>query len=121
MTVVGLAALLSVTGCTGSSEGGEAAGTTSAAATGAASSPSDASVVSAKDVCAYLDGRLPTLRDLGSEVGAMANLTVNLYSWYEEQGAVPTGREIDDQTRQECPAIRAEVLELSGMESSERL
>lgn len=71
--------------------------------------------------CAYLDGQLPTLRGIGSETGTMANLTVNLYSWYEKQGAVPTGRQIDDQTRQECPATRTEVLELAGMESFERL
>ncbi|MFG2007872.1 hypothetical protein ACGFNF_02210 [Micromonospora sp. NPDC048868] len=80
-----------------------------------------ATPVSAKEVCAYLDGQLPTLRGIGSETGAMANLTVNLYSWYEKQGAVPTGRQIDDQTRQECPATRTEVLELAGMESFERL
>ncbi|MGC4896980.1 hypothetical protein [Micromonospora sp. DT31] len=77
--------------------------------------------VSAKEVCTYLDGQLPTLRGIGSETGTMANLTVNLYSWYEKQGAVPTGRQIDDQTRQECPATRTEVLELAGMGSFERL
>jgi hypothetical protein len=77
--------------------------------------------VSATEVCGYLRGQLPTLKAIGSEVGAMANLTVNLYSWYEKQGAVPTGREIDNQTRQECPDTRTEVLQISGMESFERL
>ncbi|MEW2146590.1 hypothetical protein AB0869_27635 [Micromonospora vinacea] len=77
--------------------------------------------MSAKEVCNYLDGQVPTLKGIGSETGAMANLTVNLYSWYEKQGPVPNGREIDDQTRQECPATRTEVLKLAGMESFERL
>lgn len=93
-----------------------------AASSAAGSAPAGGSTpVSAKEVCAYLDGQLPTLRGIGSETGTMANLTVNLYSWYEKQGAVPTGRQIDDQTRQECPATRTEVLELAGMESFERL
>ncbi|MEU7587155.1 hypothetical protein AB0A95_12725 [Micromonospora sp. NPDC049230] len=81
----------------------------------------DSTPVSAKAVCAYLDGQLPTLKGIGSETGVMANLTVNLYSWYEKQGPVPTGRQIDDQTRQECPTTRTEVLKLAGMESFERL
>ncbi|MER5702213.1 hypothetical protein ABT023_09675 [Micromonospora sp. NPDC002296] len=105
--------------------GAAAPGTPAAAdaASGAAgSAPAGGSTpVSANELCAYLDGQLPTLRGIGSETGAMANLTVNLYSWYEKQGAVPTGRQIDDQTRQECPATRTEVLELAGMESFERL
>ena len=95
---------------------------TDAASRAVGSAPAGgATPVSAKEVCAYLDGQLPTLRGIGSETGTMANLTVNLYSWYEKQGAVPTGRQIDDQTRQQCPATRTAVLELAGMESFERL
>ncbi|WP_433265839.1 hypothetical protein ACQPWR_01360 [Micromonospora vinacea] len=96
-------------------------------ATNAATDPvgaaptSGSAPASAEEVCAYLDGQLPTLKGIGSETGAMANLTVNLYSWYEKQGPVPTGRQIDDQTRLECPATRTEVLKLAGMESFERL
>ncbi|MET7707811.1 hypothetical protein [Micromonospora sp. NPDC005189] len=93
-----------------------------AASSAVGSGPAGGSTpVSAEKVCAYLDEQLPTLREIGSETGVMANLTVNLYSWYEKQGAVPTGRQIDDQTRQECPTTRTEVLELAGMESFERL
>ncbi|MGC4888176.1 hypothetical protein [Micromonospora sp. NBC_01392] len=51
----------------------------------------------------------------------MANLTGNLYSWYESKKSVPSGRQIDEQTRQECPATRTEVLKLAGVESFERL
>ncbi|WP_320068359.1 hypothetical protein [Micromonospora sp. RTGN7] len=100
--------------------GAPAAGDATSSAVGSAPA-GDSTSVTAKEVCAYLDGQLPTLRGIGSETGTMANLTVNLYSWYEKQGAVPTGRQIDDQTRQECPATRTEVLELAGMASFERL
>ncbi|WCN81756.1 hypothetical protein [Micromonospora sp. LH3U1] len=101
---------------------GAAAPDTPTATSAAGTAPAGGSApVSAKKVCAYLDGQLPTLKGIGSETGVMANLTVNLYSWYEKQGPVPTGRQIDDQTRQECPATRTEVLKLAGMESFERL
>ncbi|SCG69440.1 hypothetical protein [Micromonospora zamorensis] len=118
--------VLAATACTDAPEPGAAAPdspTTTAAASSAAGSAPDGgpTQVSAKEVCAYLDGQLPTLKGIGSETGVMANLTVNLYSWYEKQGPVPTGRQIDDQTRQECPATRTEVLKLAGMESFERL
>ncbi|WP_328533134.1 hypothetical protein OG836_24600 [Micromonospora zamorensis] len=118
--------VLAATACTDAPEPGAAAPdspTTIAAASSAAGSAPDGgpTQVSAKEVCAYLDGQLPTLKGIGSETGVMANLTVNLYSWYEKQGPVPTGRQIDDQTRQECPATRTEVLKLAGMESFERL
>ncbi|MCX4390069.1 hypothetical protein OG777_24530 [Micromonospora peucetia] len=122
-----LCLVLALTACADAPDPSGAAASGTPAAADAASSavgsaPSGGSTpVSAKEVCAYLDGQLPTLRGIGSETGTMANLTVNLYSWYEKQGAVPTGRQIDDQTRQECPATRTEVLELAGMESFERL
>lgn len=123
-----LCLVFALTACTNADapEPGAAAPGTPAASDAAPSAAGSAPArgsnpVSAKEVCAYLDGQLPTLKGIGSETGAMANLTVNLYSWYEKQGPVPNGRQIDDQTRQECPAIRTEVLELAGMESFERL
>jgi hypothetical protein len=73
--------------------------------------------VSGAELCGYLQGRLPELKAIGSEVGAMANLTVNLYSWYEKRGAVPTGTEIDEQTTATCPDVRAEILKVAGIES----
>ncbi|MET8265284.1 hypothetical protein ACWD8I_07065 [Micromonospora arida] len=114
-----LCLVLALTACTEAEPAAvpDTTGPTSAAG----SVPADGSPVSAKEVCAYLDGQVPTLKGIGSETGAMANLTVNLYSWYEKQGPVPNGREIDDQTRKECPATRTEVLKLAGMESFERL
>ncbi|MEU8388549.1 hypothetical protein [Micromonospora sp. NPDC048842] len=98
-----------------------AAPDTTGSTSAAGSAPADGPSVSAKEVCAYLAGQVPTLKGIGSETGVMANLTVNLYSWYEKQGPVPNGRDIDDQTRKECPATRTEVLKLAGMESFERL
>ncbi|WP_421735384.1 hypothetical protein [Cellulomonas sp.] len=79
--------------------------------------PEAESSVSGADLCEYLAGQLPQLREIGSEVGAMANVTVNLYSWYEDQGEVPDGTEIDTLTAQECPEVGTEVLTLAGMES----
>ena len=79
--------------------------------------PDAESSVSGADLCEYLSGQLPQLREIGSEVGAMANVTVNLYSWYEGQGAVPDGTEIDTLTEQECPEVGTEVLTLAGMDS----
>ncbi|MFF5176797.1 hypothetical protein ACFY2Q_02040 [Micromonospora sp. NPDC000316] len=115
---------LALTACT-DADAPEASGTaapdTATAPSAAGSAPAAGTAVPAKEVCAYLEGQLPTLKGIGSETGVMANLTVNLYSWYEKQGPVPSGRQIDDQTRQECPATRTEVLKLAGMESFERL
>lgn len=117
-----LCLVLALTACTEADAPEPAAAPDTTGSTSAAgSAPADGSPVSAKDVCAYLDGQVPTLRGIGSETGAMANLTVNLYSWYEKQGPVPNGRDIDDQTSKECPATRTEVLKLAGMESFERL
>ncbi|RAO61808.1 hypothetical protein LUPAC06_00739 [Micromonospora saelicesensis] len=114
--------VLALTACTEADAPEPASAPNTTGSTSAAvSAPAGGSPVSAKEVCAYLDGQVPTLKGIGSETGAMANLTVNLYSWYERQGPVPNGREIDDQTRKECPATRTEVLKLAGMESFERL
>jgi hypothetical protein len=76
-----------------------------------------AAPVSGADVCQYLRGQIPTLEGIGSEVGAMANLTVNLYSWYEQQGAVPNGSQIDKQIGQECPEVATQVYKLAGITS----
>ncbi|MBG6068533.1 hypothetical protein [Micromonospora ureilytica] len=117
-----LCLVLALTACTEADAPEPAAAPDTTGSTSAAgSAPADGSQLSAKEVCAYLKGQVPTLKGIGSETGAMANLTVNLYSWYEKQGPVPNGREIDDQTRKECPATRTEVLKLAGMESFERL
>lgn len=119
-------AALSLTGCGGEDSGtpstavGSGTSASEAAPTSepaAATTPGSGSGASAAELCDYLRGRLPELRGIGSEVGAMANLTVNLFTWYEQRGAIPNGSEIDQQTMSECPDVRTEVLEVAGIES----
>lgn len=109
-------AALALSACSGAdtpapaNSGGQATSTPTAPQGGAAG-------VSAAALCDYLRGRLPILRDIGSEVGAMANLAGNLSAFYSNQGAVPDGREMDEQTQQTCPDVRTEVLTLAGIDS----
>jgi hypothetical protein len=117
-TTLLLCGALALTACSSTESAAPANTPGSNPSTTAPNRPSSAAAVSAGDLCGYLRGRLPVLRAIGSEVGRMGNLTVNLYSWYEKQGTVPpTGAQIDDQTKKECPDIRAELLKISGMRS----
>ena len=113
-------AALSLTACSDSGSpsntGTPGAGTPAAAATGTAPA-GGLKTVSAKALCDYLSGQLPKLKAMGSEVGAMANLTGNLYSWYNGQGAVPDGNQMDEQTLKECPDVRTEVLKAAGVKT----
>lgn len=118
LALVAASALL-LAACSGSPATSTSPATTSAAqssSTGTAPAAS-AAPVSGADVCEYLRGQIPTLEGIGSEVGAMANLTVNLYSWYEKQGAVPNGAQIDQQVQQECPDVAAQVYRIAGIKS----
>lgn len=127
---LGCGAALCLAGCSGADPAGEstpdpaatvtAAPAESASPTAAESTPpagDAASGVSATALCEYLTGQLPQLREIGSEVGVMANVTANLFAWYDEQGAVPNGTELDALTQQDCPEVGAEVLKLAGVES----
>ena len=111
---------LSLTACSDSGSpsntGTPGAGPSAAGATGTA--PAGGSkTVSAKALCEYLSGQLPKLKAEGSEVGAMEILTGNLYDWYNGQGAVPDGGQIDEQTLKECPDVRTEVLKTAGVKT----
>lgn len=127
---LGCCAALCLTGCSDADPASES--TSAPAATGSAapteSAPPSAvesappaddatSGVTAAALCEYLTGQLPQLREIGSEVGVMANVTANLFSWYDEQGALPNGAELDALTQQECSEVGAEVLALAGVES----
>ncbi|HWO63424.1 MAG TPA: hypothetical protein VNO31_25665, partial [Umezawaea sp.] len=104
--------------CSGTTSGTSASGNTPAATTRADTEPTGgAAPASGADVCEYLRGQIPTLEGIGSEVGAMSNLTVNLYSWYEKKGAVPDGAQIDEQVAKECPDVAAQVYKLAGIKS----
>lgn len=129
---LGCGALLGVAGCSGSPSADDptpeqvaevpatAAGTSAPPAAEPSPSADEASAPSAPTataLCEYLTGQLPDLRAIGSEVGAMANLTLGLFSWYDEQGALPVGTELDALTQEQCPEVGAEVLRLAGVES----
>jgi hypothetical protein len=117
-------AALALAACSG---GGDSA---TAESTGSASAPSEVpsepaaptpsptagdEPVSAAALCDYLTSLLPDLRAIGSEEGVMATLTLSLFSWYDEQGAVPSGFDIDEQTQAQCPDVGSEVLGLAGI------
>jgi len=127
---LGCGAALCLAGCSGADPASESTSAPAATrAEAAAGSPSPtaaeitppagdaASGVAATALCEYLTGQLPQLREIGSEVGVMANVTANLFAWYDGQGAVPNGTELDTLTQQECPDVGAEVLTLAGIAS----
>ncbi len=72
---------------------------------------------STADVCGYLREQTAYLKGIGSETGAMAQLAIGLFTFYEKQGAVPDGTQIDEQTARECPDVAAEVLKAAGITS----
>lgn len=113
---VATCATLALTGCSGS--GSPTPGSPAASAAPAKSPPAAAAPkVSAEKVCEYLRGKLPELKAIGSTVGAGSNLAVNLFDWYDKQGAVPEGALIDQQTKAQCPEVRTQVLKVAGFES----
>jgi hypothetical protein len=72
---------------------------------------------SAKDVCAYLKGEIPALREVGSPVGRHANLAGKLATFFESHGKPENGAVLDAATKAECPAVRTEVLTLIDVDS----
>jgi hypothetical protein len=111
---------LGLAGCSGSgAEEGAEAGAPAAETTTAADKPADAAddPAAAKDVCAHLTKELPRIKAVGSEVGAMAQLTVSLANFYEDHEKVADGTVLDAQTEKTCPEVRAEMLKAAGMKS----
>jgi hypothetical protein len=72
---------------------------------------------SAKDVCAYLKGEIPALKEIGSSVGRHANLAGKLATFFEAHGKPESGAVLDAATRAECPAVRTEVLTMIDVDS----
>ncbi|GIE91067.1 hypothetical protein SAMN06264365_124108 [Actinoplanes regularis] len=72
---------------------------------------------SAKDVCTYLKGEIPALKEVGSPVGRHANLAGDLAAFFESHGKPENGAVLDAATKAECPAVRTEVLALIDVES----
>jgi hypothetical protein len=118
LAVAGLAAA-SITACDD-----PAAGPTSGAAP-AAQASADAGgktaaggkTVSAEALCGYLKDNVATWKAVGSEVGAMAQMTIGLADFYDRNGAVPQGAEVDEKSKAECPDVRDEVLKAAGIQS----
>ncbi|GAA3335726.1 hypothetical protein GCM10020358_05140 [Amorphoplanes nipponensis] len=73
--------------------------------------------VAAADLCGFLRGKLPEWRAVGGEGAAQAQLAIDLFTFYQKQGAVPAGRDIDEQTRAQCPEVRRQVLAAAGIDS----
>ncbi|SHN24255.1 hypothetical protein [Cryptosporangium aurantiacum] len=72
---------------------------------------------SAKDVCTYLEGEIPALKEISSPVGRHANLAGKLATFFESHGKPENGTVLDAATKAECPAVRAEVLTLIDVDS----
>jgi hypothetical protein len=72
---------------------------------------------SAKDVCTYLKGEIPALKEVGSPVGRHANLAGKLATFFESHGKPENGAVLDVATKAECPAVRTEVLTLIDVDS----
>jgi hypothetical protein len=72
---------------------------------------------SAKDVCTYLKGEIPALKEIGSPVGRHANLAGKLATFFETHGKPENGAVLDAATKAECPAVRTEVLALIDVDS----
>lgn len=87
------------------------------AAVATVSPPAEGAAVSAAALCAFLRDELPKLRQAQSDLIAMSSLTVDLFTWYDNQGAVPNGADMDTLTLKECPDVRAEVIKLAGIEA----
>ncbi|MFC7532938.1 hypothetical protein [Actinoplanes sp. GCM10030250] len=110
-----IAVLLAVAGC-GGTDAATSAGDGAAPANG--NPPAEAGgSYEAKDVCAYLEGEIPALKEIGSPVGRHANLAGNLATFFESHGKPENGAVLDAATKAECPAVRTEVLTLIDVDS----
>jgi hypothetical protein len=109
------AVVLAVAGCGGT----EAPAPTGDGATPANGKPPAAAggSYSAKDVCTYLKGDIPALKEIGSPVGRHANLACNLATFFESHGKPENSAALDAATKAECPAVRSEVLTLIDVDS----
>jgi hypothetical protein len=102
--------VLSMSGCADT--------TANADAPAAAPGPSTSDVVPSVDLCRFLKTELPLLKSAGSEVGARSQFATDVFTLYQHyRGAIPDGNRIDAQTKQNCPDLRAQVLEVTGSDN----
>jgi hypothetical protein len=114
LAVVCLAAL-TLSGCSSKTDDSPTSSTPATAQAGDA--PAGAETVSAAKLCDYLRGELPKVQAVGSEVGAMAQLTVGLANFFSENGKPADGSVMDDLTTKECPDVRSAALKAIGKAS----
>ena len=115
--VAAAALLLSTLTACGGSDAGPAPAGTAAKPAAAGAEDVDKKAVSAADLCGFLEKTIAEWQSIGSEVGAMARLTTDLASFYEDRGVTPVGSDMDEQTLTECPKVREKVLQAGGLES----
>lgn len=117
--LVGVATVvaLGLTGC--STSGDDAAAPAAGDQVAAADAPAGTEVntENAKALCAHLKEELPRIQAVGSEVGAMAQLTMSLASFYDGREKELDGTVLDAQVAQECPETGAAMLKAAGMKS----
>src|SRR5689334_4495241 len=113
--VVGAAAVavLALTGCgTDSGDGGGAAAGGKGDGVTEANAP-----ISADELCAYLKKELPGVKKQGSEIGAMAQLTMGIAELYGDHLDQLDGDVLDAQAVKTCPETRDELVKAAGVES----
>ncbi len=128
VTVAAAATLVTLTGCAGGSSSASpagSAGTGGSASKGSAASDSAAASGSSSskapytdaEACAWLKKNLPTVPD--TEIGAQAQLTIGLSSFFEDHGGLEhaDGYEIDDAFSRGCPALRTAALKKAGIKT----
>ena len=103
---------LALSGCSSKTDDSPTSPATATAQAGDAPAKSD--TVSAAALCDYLRGELPKVQANGSELGAMAQLTVGLATFFSENGKVADGSVMDELTTKECPDVRSAALKAIG-------
>ncbi|MGX6605144.1 hypothetical protein ACWKSP_23860 [Micromonosporaceae bacterium Da 78-11] len=74
--------------------------------------------VPSADLCRFLKTELSQLKSASSEGGARVQYATDIFAFFQKHGdAIPDGGQIDEQTKQACPDIRAEMLKVTGSKS----
>lgn len=116
-------AALSLTACKASGDDTSGSASTGAG-TGAGTAKTDGGEVtaanapiSAEALCAHLKKEAPRIEAVGSEVGAMAQLTISISNLYDDHLDRLDGYVLDEQATKTCPDTRAALLKASGIKS----
>lgn len=117
LTCLSAVVVLGMAGCSAAGPEEKQATTAPAAAATTTAAGDAVDAAAAKEVCAHLTKELPRIKAVGSEVGAMAQLTMSLAGFYEDHAKVADGTVLDAQTESACPQVKAEMLKATGMKS----